>query len=293
MKAAVLGSPVGHSLSPALHRCAYAELGLSDWSYQAIECDEARLPGLLGSVTADWAGLSLTMPLKRAVIGLLDWVSPLASQIGAVNTVVFGAPGEGGGRRPPDRPADRPVRRGYNTDAGGMADALASASPAPAPAPATAVIIGGGATACSALAAVADLGLRKATVAVRTQARAGDLLAAAERLGISVQLTGVGELGNPGGAPGELIISTVPSGAADALAARLGALAPAAVLDVVYDPWPTRLAEAARAAGATVTGGFDLLLYQAARQVRLMTGLEPPVEAMRSAGLAALAGRAR
>lgn len=283
MKAAVLGSPVGHSLSPALHRSAYAELGLRDWSYEAIECDEARLPGLLGSLGADWAGLSLTMPLKRAVIGLLDGITPLASQIGAVNTVVFGDRGDGGDG------AAVGARRGYNTDAGGMLDALAASSPVPAPS--SALVIGGGATACSALAALRDLGLRKATVAVRAAGRAGDLLAAADRLGMSVQLTGVELVGTPGGASGELIISTVPSGAADQLAGRFGALAPAAVLDVVYDPWPTRLADAARAAGAAVTGGFDLLLYQAVRQVRLMTGLEPPVEAMRSAGMAALAGR--
>ena len=187
--------------------------------------------------------------------------------------MVFGRPGNG--------------MRGYNTDVGGMVDALAGSAPAPA----TALIIGGGATACSALAAVRDIGLRKATVAVRAAARAGDLLAAAERLGISVELTSVQSIGNPGGAPGELVISTVPSGAADQLAWELCRVAPTVVLDVVYDPWPTTLAAAAREAGAAVIGGFDLLLYQAARQVRLMTGLEPPVEAMRSAGLAALAQR--
>ena len=291
MKAAVLGSPVGHSLSPALHRAAYAELGLGDWSYQAIECDEARLPGLLGSLGTDWAGLSLTMPLKRAVIALLDWVSPLASQVGAVNTVVPGTAGAAAGDATHGSAGagtrrDR-VLRGYNTDVGGMVDALAAAGVAPE----TGLIIGGGATARSALAAVRDIGLRKATVAVRAAARAGDLLAAADRLGISVQLIGVELAGDPGGAPADLVISTVPSGAADQLSGRLETIAPAAVLDVVYDPWPTKLAAAAQEAGAAVIGGFDLLLYQAARQVRLMTGLEPPVEAMRSAGLAALTGR--
>jgi shikimate dehydrogenase len=106
-----------------------------------------------------------------------------------------------------------------------------------------------------------------------------------------VQLTSVDSLCNRRGACADLVISTVPSGAADEMAARLEAFTPATVMDVVYEPWPTRLALVARASGAAVIGGFDLLLYQAARQVRLMTGLEPPVEAMRSAGLAALAGR--
>ena len=276
MRAAVLGSPVGHSLSPALHRAAYAELGLDDWSYEAIECGEARLPGLIGSLGPDWAGLSLTMPLKRAVIGLLDRVTPLAEQVGAVNTVVFGTAEKG----------DR-VLHGYNTDVGGMTDALAAAGAAPA----SALIIGGGATACSALAALRDIGLRKATVAVRAAGRAGDLLAAADRLGIAVELTDVDWPGYRGGAPGGLVISTVPAGAADQLAGRIHRLAPATVLDVVYDPWPTRLAVAAREQDAAVIGGFELLLYQAARQVRLMTGLEPPVEAMRAAGLGALGQR--
>ena len=289
-KAAVLGSPVAHSLSPVLHRAAYAKLGLDGWSYQAVECDEDRLPRLLGSLGTDWAGLSLTMPLKRAVIGLLDQVSPLAADVGAVNTVVIGRRGDG----------DRPALSGYNTDVGGMADALtgalAGSLAGAAPAPAGALIVGGGATACSALAALRDLGLRNATVAVRAASRAGDLLAAADRLGISVALTGVdrvGSTGDAGGLSGGLVVSTVPSGAADQLAGRLSGLGAAAVLDVVYDPWPTRLAVVAREAGAAVIGGFELLLHQAARQVRLMTGLEPPVEAMRAAGLAELARRSR
>jgi shikimate dehydrogenase len=278
MRAAVLGCPVAHSLSPALHRAAYAELGLDDWSYETIECDEDRLPGLLGSLGAGWAGLSLTMPLKRAVIGLLDWVSPLAASVGAVNTVVFPRPADGSG----------PALSGYNTDVGGMADALAAAVPEPA----SALIVGGGATACSALAALRQRGLREATVAVRAEGRAGELRAAADRLGIPVAVTSVESLiGDAGDLSGGLIVSTIPSGAADQLAARLSRMGAAAVLDVVYDPWPTRLAVAAGEAGAAVIGGFELLLYQTARQVRLMTGLEPPVGAMRSAGLAALARR--
>jgi shikimate dehydrogenase len=88
MKAAVLGSPVAHSLSPALHLAAYQALGLSGWSYQAIECDEGRLPGLLAECGPDWAGLSLTMPLKRAVLGLLDDAEPLVTEVGAANTVL-------------------------------------------------------------------------------------------------------------------------------------------------------------------------------------------------------------
>jgi shikimate dehydrogenase len=276
MKAAVLGRPIAHSLSPVLHTAAYRALGLTDWSYRAIECDEAGLPALLGGFGPEWAGLSLTMPLKRAVLPLLDGIEPLAAEVGAANTVIFAD-----GRR-----------HGHNTDVPGMIVALAE-SGLPGPPgdrhwPASVLILGGGATACSALAAAArGLSLTGATVAVRDRERAGDVLAAAHRLGITVTLTDyeAPEVDAP-----DLLISTVPAGAANTYAKRLsrGDLVPRHLLDVVYHPWPTPLALAAHNAGVPVTGGFALLLYQAAEQVALMTGKPPPVEAMRTAGLAAL-----
>ena len=277
MKAAVLGSPITHSLSPVLHRAAYQALGLTGWTYQAIECDEAGLPALLAGCGPDWAGLSLTMPLKRAVLALLDRIEPLAAQVGAANTVVF----TGG------------LRHGHNTDVPGMIAALAEAgggAPSPPSEPADVLILGGGATACSALAAVRGLGATAATVAVRDPARAGDLLAAADRLGMKVTLTPFGHL--PDRTP-DLLISTVPSGAADTCAGWIAGrtLVPRCLLDVVYHPWPTPLAVAAQRAGVAVAGGFALLLHQAAGQVELMTSLPAPLEAMRSAGLAALASR--
>ncbi len=108
-KAAVLGSPIAHSLSPALHRAAYARLGLDGWSYQAIECDEPGLPGRLAGCGPQWAGLSLTMPLKRAVLPLLDRADPVTAATGCANTVVF----SGG------------ARLGFNTDVAGLVTALA------------------------------------------------------------------------------------------------------------------------------------------------------------------------
>jgi shikimate dehydrogenase len=153
------------------------------------------------------------------------------------------------------------------------------------------LILGGGATACSALAAVRELGTREVTVAVRDRQRATDVLAAADRLGVAVTLT---TFDVPVGSAPELLIATPPAGAADFLAERIlrGSLSAAYLLDVVYHPWPTPLAVAAQQAGAAVAGGFGLLLHQAAGQVYLMTGLTAPVEAMRTAGLAALASRA-
>ena len=304
MKAAVLGAPIAHSLSPVLHRAAYQALGLAGWSYQAIECDEAGLPGLLAGCGPDWAGLSLTMPLKRAVLSLLDDAEPLVAEVGAANTVRF----------------DAGLRHGHNTDVPGMITALLARGDEPeppdrrsAPTPLArpgyglgltqeslqalieqgepgVMILGGGATACSALAAVRGLGASQATAAVRNPGRAGDLLAAADRLGMPVRLAPFGDPAQP--APG-LLVSTAPAGAADHYAERIrqGTLRPGCVLDVVYHPWPTALAAAAQQAGVPTAGGFALLLHQAARQVELMTGKSAPVEAMRAAGLAALAAR--
>jgi len=285
VKAAVLGSPVAQSLSPVLHHAAYAELGLDGWSYQGLECTAADLPGLLSRCGPDWAGLSLTMPLKRTVLPLLDWVQPLATEVGCANTVIF----TGG------------AKHGHNTDVPGMIAALAGAGitgTGPA-ATGAALILGGGATACSALACLRGLGLAEATVAVREPSRAAGLLAAAGRLGMRVRLATLGE-------PDlrwRLLISTLPAGAADAYVEQIiaagtassgaaGTVGPLVVLDVVYRPWPTTLATAAERAGAVVVGGFEFLLQPAGPQVVLMTGRPAPLEAMRAAGLAELARRA-
>jgi shikimate dehydrogenase len=263
-RAAVLGSPIAHSLSPVLHRAAYAALGL-DWTYDAVECDEAGLPAVL---EGSWAGLSLTMPLKRAVLPLLEEVSDLARATGGANTVVFD-----GGRR-----------LGFNTDVHGIVTALAEAG---VPAAGSAVVLGAGATACSALAALRDLGVSEAALVARDPGRAAEAVAAAGRLGVGLTvLTYADPLPRT-----DLVISTLPAGAADAYAKTI-ARATGAFLDVVYAPWPTRAAETVRDAGGTVADGFTMLLHQAVRQVALMTGRDDvPVEAMRAAGLAEIARR--
>lgn len=271
-RAAVLGSPIAHSLSPVLHAAAYAALDLSDWTYTAMECDEAGLPGLLASCDRQWVGLSLTMPLKRAVLPLLDRTEPLAVEVGGANTVVF----------------EGDERHGYNTDVPGMVAALAEAG---VTAPSSATILGAGATACAALAALREVGLTSVMVLVRDRARTVGLLAAAGRLGMAVDLRSF----DAGVRDGDLLVSTVPAGAADFYAERAqrSRPGPSAVLDVVYDPWPTPLAQAAAKSGAVVVSGFDLLLHQAARQVELMTGIKPaPLDHMRTAGQTELTRRA-
>jgi shikimate dehydrogenase len=274
MRAAVLGKPIAHSLSPVLHRAAYEALGFTDWTYDLVECDEQGLAAYVESRGKEWAGLSLTMPLKRTVLPLLDHVDYLAAATGGANTVVF-------------RPGGR---YGYNTDVQGIVDALTEAG---VPAPGSVTIIGAGATACSALAAVGKLGAAGADIVVRDPSRAVGLVATADRLGLQARLRPWEDLKSSGATLPDLLISTVPAGAADEYAERLLVTrqAPRVVMDVVYHPWPTPLARAAEAEGSIVASGYAMLLHQAAAQVELMTGEPAPREAMRKAGEKELARR--
>lgn len=272
-RAAVLGSPIGHSLSPMLHRAAYQRLGVSGRSYEAFEVDESALPGFIGGLDQQqWCGLSLTMPLKRAVIPLLDTVSQTALAVDAVNTLIF---------------ADDGTRSGENTDVPGLVAAFAERGITGAR---SAAVLGGGATAASALAALRQIVANGVDIYVRSASRAEEVLSVAARLGIELRVHSWADAGTA--LDGPLVVNTTPAGAADELAARV--TKPAGTLfDVIYHPWPTRLAAAWQHAGGTVLGGLDLLIHQAALQVELMLGTDPAhrgsiVEAMREAGTAAL-----
>ena len=272
-RAAVLGSPIEHSLSPVLHGAAYRALDLKGWHYDKIECDEPGLSRLVDSMGPEWAGLSLTMPLKRVALTVADEVSPLAEAVGAANTLVFPPAGPAGGRR------------AENTDVAGMVSALREAGLVQVE---QAVILGAGGTAQSALAAVRELGHQTPTVLVRNLARTGELRETAERLGMRPAISG-GLFTEPLPAA-DLVISTLPGGAADPLSATRWK-PDTMVLDVVYAPWPTSFAGSALAAGCPVVSGLTVLLYQAVAQVELMTGHPGPVEAMRAALIAAVAAR--
>lgn len=263
----MLGSPVAHSLSPALHRAAYAALGLTGWRYDAVERDEAGLAGFVAGLGPEWVGLSLTMPLKRVALDVSDRASDLAVAVGAANTLV---------RRDGGWFAE-------NTDVPGMVQALREAGLRTATG---AVILGAGGTAQAALAALRELGETSPAVLVRDPARAGDLRAAARRLAVNPVV--VRGLDDPVVYESPLVISTVPRGGADVVAHRpLWRSVDGIVFDVVYDPWPTPLAASAQEAGRRIVSGLDLLLHQAVDQVRLMTGtVDVPVQAMRSALLA-------
>jgi shikimate dehydrogenase len=261
-RAAVLGKPVAHSLSPLIHRAGYEAAGLAGWSYTAIECAEGALADFVAGLGPGWAGLSLTMPLKEVAPSVADQVAPLAATLGAANTLVRAA--DGGWRA-------------ENTDAPGIADALGDM-----PAGARVVILGAGGTARAALAAAARLAAATVTVVARRPEALAELDPVAAALGIPMAHLpwpdAAGAL-----ADADIAISTVPKGAADGLAGAVSWRPATVVLDALYDPWPTALAQAAAAAGCRVVSGLDLLLAQAAGQFQLFTGVPAPVEAMRAA----------
>ena len=278
--AAVIGSPIEHSLSPVIHRAAWAQIGIDGWEYHRLEQDADSLPRFIGGLGGDCAGLSVTMPCKQAVMPLLDAIDPLASAVGAVNTVV---PSSG-------------VLAGFNTDVTGISSAIRRAcSQADRALPTSAVVLGARATASSALAALGELGIVTSTVAARRFGGPGSVVAASSRLGVSIDQVLWSDrdavLRAVSGA--DLVISTLPAGVADPLAEHMTVREGQILLDVVYSPRETALRSAFERNGGIVAEGTDMLIFQAAAQVQLMTGRAPKTDVMRGALEAELARRAR
>jgi shikimate dehydrogenase len=265
VRCAVLGSPIEHSLSPALHRAAYAYLGLTDWEYQRHRIEERELAGFVARLDETWRGLSLTMPLKAAAleIGVPDDLSRLAE---AGNTMIFTA-----GQQPSV----------YNTDVGGLISAFGAAGVESVD---SATILGSGATARSALISVSRMGAGLVRLMARRPDHArrtlGDL---ATRLGTALEVVGW----SASVPAADVLIATTVKGAVDPIAEQAAASAPV-VFDVVYDPWPTELATAAQRQGRTVLNGLDLLVHQAVGQIDLMTGRRVPAGVLLDAGRSAL-----
>lgn len=268
--AAVIGSPIRHSLSPVIHRAAWVQLGIDGWEYRRLESDGDSLPGLIADLGEDCAGLSVTMPCKQAIMALLDVIDPLASAVGAVNTLV---PSSG-------------VLAGFNTDVTGISSAVRRAcTMANVPLPRSALVLGARATASSALAGLGELGITASTVAARRFGGPGSVVAAASRLGVSIEqvLWSDIEAVDRAAHGVDLIISTLPACAADPLAERLNVREGQILLDVVYAPRQTALRSTFEKAGGIVAEGTDMLVYQAAAQVQLMTGRSPDTGVMRDA----------
>ncbi len=280
-RAAVIGHPVGHSLSPVLHRAAYAELGLDGWRYDALDTPAEGLADRLGALDGGWAGLSVTMPHKRAVGAFVHHLEPLAEVLGVVNTVLV-------------QPGGPATLVGANTDVHGIVTALRERYTAGRSTAGRSVVVGGGATAASALAALAQLGQAAADVQVRSLGRAGPTMRAAHRMGLEPRFVSLGDASSDVAAwrSADTVVVTLPPGSADRYAdALLAAGEPVGgvLLDCAYHPRPTALASAWGVLGGTVVPGERMLLHQAAEQVRLMTGRAAPLDAMSAALDAALA----
>ena len=266
-RCAVLGKPIDHSLSPVMHRAAYSHLGL-DWTYDAFEVAESELAAFMANCDESWRGLSLTMPLKRQVIPLADEVTDVARILGVANTVEF-------------RDGQIIVS---NTDCAGALSALAERGVRKTK---TARILGGGATAASIAYALASNGVEHLEFVVRDPGRAEEAVAAARAAGADVV---VRQIDKPLIDVVDLLVSTVPEKVVLQNAHDLVDSAHA-VFDVIYDPWPTPLAQAAKEAGVPLVSGLDLLAHQATFQVELMTGRPVDVDLLRRAALAELVTR--
>ena len=261
-RAAVLGKPIAHSLSPVIHNAGFVAAGLSGWSYVAVECAEAELADRLDGLGPEWAGLSLTMPLKAEALRLATTATPVALATGAANTLV---------RRGDGWHAD-------NTDVAGMVRVLRDAGLRPSP---SVTVLGGGGTARAALGAAARLGATEVTIVTRRPEAGAELAPAAEAL--DLKLIGAGWDEAAALLDADAVISTVPKGAADHLAAAARWRPGTVLFDALYDPWPTPLAAAAAAAGVPVVSGLDLLLAQALSQFEQFTGVTAPEAAMHDA----------
>lgn len=263
----MLGDPIAHSLSPALHRAGYAAAGLPEWSYDAVRVPAGGVRSFVEGLEAEWRGLSVTAPLKRELLAVATEVTERARLVGAANTLVLG---------PGGRLAD-------NTDLPGAVAAIRERYDGPVTA---ATLLGAGATAASTGLALVELGARSVTVLARSAERAAETASVIAAHPTAPRVV-IGSLATDP-AVGEVVVSTVPADAqTDELVARCG---DAAVLfEALYDPWPTPLA--ASADGRPLVGGLDLLVHQAALQFALFTDGPAPLEAMRLAGEVALAER--
>lgn len=260
-KAAVLGSPVAHSKSPQLHLAAYRALGLTDWTYERIQCTADELPSLVKGFGPEWVGVSVTMPGKFAALRFAGERTDRAELVGSANTLVRT---EGGWR------AD-------NTDIDGVAGALGHVRHLR-----RAVVLGSGGTAPAAIVALADLGAIDITVVARNRDKAARLLDVGAAVDVTTEFCDLADPRLPEvAATADVLVSTIPADAAAAYAAVFAGVP--VLLDAIYDPWPTALAATVRDFGGEVISGVQMLLHQAFSQVEQFTGRPAPREQMAAA----------
>ena len=264
-RCAVLGDPIEHSLSPVLHRAGYEALGLASWTYELRQVRSGDLPWFLGTLDESWRGVSLTMPLKREALALIDARSRRAELAGGINTLVRTTYGWAGD----------------NTDYPGAVAAIQERYDKPIR---RAAVLGAGATAGSTGLALAELGARSITLLARDAARAEE-----SRAVIAAHPSRPEVLIAPFEARPDVdaLVSTIPAIAQIAPLVAAWCQVPM-LFEVVYDPWPTPLMQSVAGVGGTVVNGLDLLVHQAVLQFELFTSQPAPLAAMRRAGEVAL-----
>lgn len=260
-RAAVLGSPVAHSRSPQLHLAAYRALGLDGWTYDRIECTAQELPAVVGGFGPEWVGVSVTMPGKFAALKFADERTARAELVGSANTLVRSAAGW----------------RADNTDIDGVAGALGHRGGLR-----RAIVLGSGGTAPAAVVALAGLGVTEITVAARNRRTAATLTDLGSGLGAATTFRDLADAGLAAVvASADVLVSTIPAAAAAAHVALFAGVP--VLLDAIYDPWPTPLAEAVTGSGGEVISGLQMLLHQAFGQVEQFTGRPAPRPEMAAA----------
>lgn len=259
-RVAVLGSPIEHSLSPTLHNAGYKALGLETWEYSRQEAFAEDIPRILDTADSSYVGFSVTMPGKFAALEAADTRSQRAELIGSANTLV---------RTDSGWHAD-------NTDGDGVLGALSVLYDGHVPELTSAVLVGSGGTARPALWALAQLGVEQVTIVNRSDRRA-EFEPLAQALGVNVTYTNFDTDLTALSYETDLLISTVPSAAVNEYEKEFGH---SRVLDVIYDPWPTRLVTRAASNGFPTVGGHVMLAHQAYPQFEAFTGKPAPKEAM-------------
>jgi shikimate dehydrogenase len=265
----VLGWPVAHSRSPAMHNAALAALGMDDWRYQLLPVPPARFTETVRALPhAGFVGANVTIPHKHAALALADTAGEAARAIGAANTLMFAADG---------------AVTAENTDAPGFLAALGVP-----PRGMSALVLGAGGSARAVVWALCEAGAREVSVWNRTRERAAALArdlgvratAGPEAADLLVNCTSVGL--EPGAA-------SLKQSATEAQGLNLPAVTfdqvgdYSHVVDLVYSSSPTPLLAAARFHGARIVTGLEVLLAQGALSFELWTGVRPPLEIMRRA----------
>lgn len=257
--AAVLGSPIAHSKSPAMHQAVYEYLDVP-LQYERIEVTQHQADEFMQTLnqrfgsTRQLAGFSVTMPLKSVLVPHMEHISERVERLGVLNTVVYDSAG---------------IAHGYNTDVDGIRQALTKSGFEPRHGGSMA-ILGAGGTATAAVAAAAEMQLDAVVLYVRNKQRAEDTKTIAARFGLSVDVQHLTDFAQEAGEH-RAVVATLPAHAADPIAAQLPRTQLPPLLDVIYDPWPTNLAAAWHDLGGEVASGLDMLLYQGVEQAKLFT----------------------